>query len=204
MHSTNRPNLHLIWMAIFFLLGLLLAQPTGVFAQDGVEAEHLLYLPVVSREVNTGVANGDFEAGPSAWVEITETTDTGIVLQAGVGLPIPPRSGEWAAWLGGATARTDALEQEVTVPVAKPYLTYWRRLASQELCILPDVARIRVNGTTVSSQNVCTGTRETEWTQQVVDLRAYAGQQITLRFELFNNSSRVSNFFIDDVDFQSR
>jgi hypothetical protein len=49
-------------------------------------------------------------------------------------LLVPPRSGNWATWLGGAPNEASILSQEITVPLSNSTLYYWHWIASEDFC----------------------------------------------------------------------
>lgn len=61
------------------------------------------------------LANGDFEAGPTTWVEVTNGA-LGLVREEGAGLPFDAASGSWAAVIGGFNNATIEMTQTITIP----------------------------------------------------------------------------------------
>ena len=121
-------------------------------------------------------------------------------------LPIDAHSGSWAAWLGGDNNETSIIKQQVTVPTQAPYLTFWYAIGSNDNDCGPDVGDVggvTVNGEAVAASWLCTDTQTDGWVQDSIDLRAYAGQSITLALLAATDESYSSNFFIDDVSFQA-
>lgn len=115
-------------------------------------------------------------------------------------MPVTPHGGNWAAWLGGANDETAYVQQQVTIPPSAPVLRYWYWIGSEDGCGY-DYAWVRVNGTAVQTHNLCSDNNTSGWAQGSVNLGAYAGQTVQLRFHITTDSSLNSNFFLDDVSF---
>ena len=62
---------------------------------------------------------------------------------------------------------------------------------------------MKVDTTTAKAYNLCSLEATGTWVKQVLDLRAYAGQIITLQFGVSTDANGYSSLFIDDVAFQS-
>lgn len=157
------------------------------------------------------VPNGDFEQGRVIWVEVSDSTPA-IVRTTFPGT-VHPRGGAWAAWLGGIYGTTNemaisAIAQRITVSPNRPYLSYWHWVASSDACNY-DVAGIGVDYGAedvdlVDSLTLCRSTNTGGWKQRSIDLRKYRGQTITLMFLVGTDRTLNSNWFIDDVTFQSK
>jgi hypothetical protein len=55
----------------------------------------------------------------------------------------------------------------------------------------------------VNQYDLCSSKNTYGWTTHTVDLRAYAGQSVTLQIRVETNSSVNSNLFIDDLSFRA-
>jgi hypothetical protein len=149
------------------------------------------------------ILNGDFEAGPRDWTEYSSQEDPLIVNQ-GFTDPVAPRSGQWAAWLGGYDDNVSYIQQWVTVPSARPYLVYWHWINSQEICGHQyDFGAVLVDGKTVDKYDLCWLESTASWKRHEVDLAAYKGQTVLLQIRLETDDARFSELFIDDVSFAS-
>lgn len=91
----------------------------------------------------------------------------------------------------------------MTVPASAPYLSFWNYIGSADIPSFYDVGYVDVNGATMIDFSLDTSTTSSAWTKQVVDLSAYAGQTVTLRIGVECDDSFNSNWFLDDVGFQS-
>jgi hypothetical protein len=140
------------------------------------------------------VINGGFETGRNPWVFNGANRNQGGAY-----------AGEWYASL--ASVLGAAIFQGVTVPLERPYLVFYQqRLSASTSCNV--TAAVRVNSTNVATYGgFCQASQEGAWTRTVVDLRPYAGQQVTLRFAIpqeFNSDPddpALSSWRIDNVGF---
>lgn len=152
----------------------------------------------VSRAAAPPIANGDFEGGHAAW---RESSNNGYALISPIpeGLGVAPRSGTQAVWFGYIHREVDALEQTVRVTAQAPYLTYWQWIQSEETNCKWDGVTVRLNGKAALEYGLCDATRTDGWRQQIIDLRAFANQSVTIRFEVSTDASLRSSLFLDDV-----
>ncbi|NJD58377.1 MAG: hypothetical protein C3F13_09140 [Anaerolineales bacterium] len=190
---------------IFLLLG------AGVAAASSTT----VYLPIASN-MNTPTPtpnlspilfpNGDFEQGATIWVESSTQGYELILEQYPYGLPatIPPYNGRWVAWLGFVDIEYSTISQQILVPYNHPYLSYWIWIDSEDpnCGIAYDLAQVTVNGATVDEYYLCTATKTNGWVQRVVDLHAYRGETVEIKFGGFTDLYYQSGLFIDHVTFQ--
>lgn len=146
--------------------------------------------------------NGDFEAGGSGWVQYSLKGYPLIVDRTYVGMQ-EPHGGDWAVWMGGVLGEVAYIEQEVQIYESAPYLTYWNWIESLEPNCGADTMRVIVNASIVETFNLCQDQNTGGWVQNSVDLRAYTGGKATLVLRVVTNYSINSNYFIDDIAFQS-
>ena len=144
--------------------------------------------------------NGDFESGPTGWVEYSSNGWDLILPNSS--LIVPPHGGSWAVWLGGDDDEISYIQQQVIVPPGSPYLAYWHWIASEDFCGY-DFGKVIINSTTVDEYDLCSSTNTGGWAKHVVNLSAYAGQSVSLQIRAETDSSLNSNLFIDDVSFQA-
>jgi hypothetical protein len=174
-----------------------------------------VYLPVVSNlKTPTPTPdlspilfpNGDFEQGATIWAETSTQGYELILEQYPSGLPrnIPPYDGVWAAWLGFVDIEYSTISQQILVPYDHPYLSYWMWIDSEDpnCGIAYDLAQVTVNGVTVDEYDLCTATNTYGWVQRVVDLYAYRGETVEIKFGGFTDLYYQSDLFIDHVSFQ--
>jgi serine protease len=154
---------------------------------------------VVSPPSN--LVNGDFEQGRTGWTEFS-THGWAIIVDDFAPTSVIPHSGSWAAWMGGDFNDTSYIQQQVTVPAARPYLRYYHWIASADACGF-DFANVLINGSSVHQYDLCSAQNTGGWVNHSVNLSAYAGQSVMLRIRVTTDSSENSNLFVDDVSFQS-
>ncbi|MCC9307989.1 putative Ig domain-containing protein [Kitasatospora sp. RB6PN24] len=139
------------------------------------------------------IGNGGFENGTSPW-----TASPGVITNS---TGESAHSGSYFAWLDGyGTTHTDTLSQKVTIPAnCKGSFTFWLHIDTAETdSTAYDTLKLTANGTTLktwSNANAANG-----YTQQTVDLSAYAGQTVTLQFTGTEDSSNQTSFVIDDAN----
>ena len=143
------------------------------------------------------LVNGNFEAGPGVgWAE-SSTGNWRLIVDSFPG-NVTPHSGTWAAWLGGAYNDTSTLSQPVTIQAAAKVLTFYHWIAHENNCG-NDVARVLVNNSKVLETKLCQTANTKGWRKVTLNLGAYVGQTVTLKFVVVTDSSLNSNWFIDDV-----
>lgn len=162
--------------------------------------------PKAAESLST-IPNGDFEQGQAVWTEFSQQGKDIIMDVYPDG--VVPTSGSWLAWLGGACRNTDPpsdceevsyIEQELTVPTSTTNLSFWYWTASNDVCGF-DFGWVKVDGVIIEEYDLCTATDTGTWVLGELDISAYAGQTVTLRFQADTDASDNSNFFVDDVAF---
>ncbi|WP_409483495.1 S8 family serine peptidase [Arsenicicoccus dermatophilus] len=141
------------------------------------------------------VVNGGFESGQTGWTGSTGpiTDNTGR----------KARTGTWKLWLGGnGTTTSEYAQQTITVPTGTPTLTYWIAIDTAETSSYSkyDKATVSIDGTTVASYSNLDKTNG--YVTKTVDLTAYAGKTVTLKFAATEDSVNQTSFVIDDVTVQ--
>jgi hypothetical protein len=150
----------------------------------------------------TTIPNGDFESGPVVWTQYSLRNWPLILSAADLPQAVSPRSGQWAAWLGGGDNETAYIRQQVTVSGANPYLHYWYWSGSQDVCGY-DWAWVRLNNTAVHSHPLCISANTGGWVPQALNLNSYAGQSVMLEFRIETDETFGSSFFLDDIAFSA-
>ena len=145
--------------------------------------------------------NGDFESGSSGWKEYSEK-GLKIIYAVDEVAGLPVHSGRRVAWLGGFLNETSYIEQRVTVPADKPYLTFYYVIISDDACG-NDKGGVLIDSVTRDVIDLCRATTSRAWQRRVIDLSAYAGRVVTLQLRARTNGSLNSNLFIDDVSFSA-
>ncbi|CAB4766238.1 unannotated protein [freshwater metagenome] len=143
------------------------------------------------------LANPGFESGAVSWTSTSGviTNDTGA----------PAASGSWKAWLNGyGTTRTDEVAQQVAVPTAgRATLSFRLYVSSAETTTSQayDTLRVQVvsggSATTLATySNLDEGTG---YTTRTLDLSAFTGRTVTVRFLGAEDSSLGTSFVVDDT-----
>ncbi|MFZ0548215.1 MAG: hypothetical protein WAM60_22405 [Candidatus Promineifilaceae bacterium] len=196
-------------IGLFLLLSIWLWSTFSAAAEPPkTEGEPDQYLPIVFRPLPTPtptptpvpvnvIVNGNFEAGQVGWQQYS-SNGWQLILQQNY-LPVPPRSGNWAVWLGGDYNEDSVLTQDVTVPVSYTILTYWLWIASEDDCG-SDIGGVVINqAEAVDSYWLCSGNSTGGWLRRDVNLASYAGQTVEIAFAAFTDDSLNSNMFLDDI-----
>nr|WTA70366.1 M28 family peptidase [Micromonospora sp. NBC_00855] len=144
------------------------------------------------------VANGGFESGSTPW-----TASSGVITNAS---GQPARTGSYKAWLNGyGSTRTESLSQSVSLPAgcATYTLSFWLHIDTAETTSSTAYDRLTVQAgsttlATYSNLNAATG-----YVQRTLNVAAFAGQTVTLRFTGTEDSSLQTTFVIDDVTLQA-
>jgi hypothetical protein len=137
------------------------------------------------------LANPGFESGTASWTASAAVINTdGAHAHAGTGY----------SWLDGyGSTHTDTLSQSVAIPGGcTASLTYYLYISSSEgTSTAYDKLTLTANGTTVQSfSNINKGTA---YLARTVNLSAYAGQTLTLKWTGTEDSSLATSFYIDDT-----
>ena len=170
---------------------------------DGGPVASKAFLPLTTNVPYVPPANpldnGDFEQGAAGWQQ-SSSNGVPIILHISQEDDMVVHGGEWGAWLGGLHDETSAISQEVTVPADRPYLAFYYRINSSDVCGF-DYGRVFINNEIVESYDLCQSNNMADFGRTVVNLTTYAGQTVTLKFQSTSDSSGFSNMFVDDVSF---
>jgi hypothetical protein len=164
-------------------------------------ADYQTYLPIVTGAPQGFILfpNGDFEQGPVIWEEYSSNGYDLIVQELAPG--VAPYDGTWAAWLGGLTDEVSYIVQQVSVPNDLPFMSYWHWIVSSDECG-KDIAEVLVNDVVVETYSLCSANNTGGWVKKVVDLNAYAGDNVYIKINAVCDGAKNSNLFIDTVGFQ--
>jgi len=163
------------------------------------------YLPFIARMTCDGdvMVNGGFEQGEFGWNQFT--TGEGWKEHDLIGSEAEgynPYEGTYGAVLGGYEGTWDVLTQTVAIP-AGGQLSYWWQMHTYETEFFHDhfsVDLLTLGGELVAGlaghgiQGI-----EGVWQQDVVDVSAFAGQTLVLRFHAYNDNYYFSWFNLDLV-----
>lgn len=157
------------------------------------------YLPMLSNM--QGVA-------PAAFADAFESTRTWpwtsrssagqeLLMQAPAGFAA--HSGQRLVWLGGLDNEDAAIERTVFVDPQSPRLAFWQWIASRDAHVGADHARLLVDGRIAWETDLSAAAATGGWARVVVDLSAYAGQVVSLRFDATTDAQDPSSWLIDDA-----
>jgi hypothetical protein len=141
--------------------------------------------------------NPGFESGATVWTGTSGpiTTNTGR----------PAHSGSWKMWLGGnGTSATESESQQVTIPSASSAaLSFWLRTDTSESTSSSAYDRMQVQvtsgGTTRALRTWSNLDATGDYRKQTLDLSAYTGRTVTLRFVMQEDSMLQTSFVVDDT-----
>lgn|GEM_PF-392880 len=136
--------------------------------------------------------NAGFESGTASWSSTSGVINTdGTYSHSGLGY----------AWLDGyGSTHTDTVSQSVSIKAGcKATLTYWQHITTAETttAYAYDTLAVSVNGST--KQTLSNLNKNSAYVQQSVDISAYAGQTVTIKWTGTEDASLATNFFIDDT-----
>jgi hypothetical protein len=138
--------------------------------------------------------NPGFESGTAYWSSTAGVINTdGAYSHSGVGY----------AWLDGyGYTHTDTVSQSVAIKSGcKATLTYWLWIQTQEGNTYPyDTLKLQINGVTKQTfSNINAYTTNSSYAQESLDLSAYAGTTVTIKWVGSEDSSLATSFFLDDT-----
>ncbi|MEU3497455.1 putative Ig domain-containing protein [Kitasatospora cineracea] len=145
------------------------------------------------------ITNPGFETGStSGWTE----TNSGGSSTVNSSSSEPAHSGSYDAWLDGyGAANTDTLAQTVTLPAgcSSYNLSFWLHIDSaSSATTVFDTLTVTANGTTVAGYNNTDAAAG--YQQRTVNLAAYAGRSVTLKFTGTEDYTKQTSFVLDDVN----
>lgn len=147
--------------------------------------------PVVPR-------NANFDLGRNG--EWLESSTHAFPLIADTGLPVTPRSGAFAAWLGGDNQEISVLRQTISLSDRATVLRFYYQIRSQEVTCLLDYGSVRINGQPIRPPlPLCPSSVTADWVEITVDISQYAGRTVELAFIAETNSIAPSSLLIDDI-----
>ena len=142
------------------------------------------------------LANPGFESGATSW-----TQTSGVISNSGAS----PHAGSYFAWLDGyGTTHTDSISQSVTIPSASAAtLGFYLYVTSDETTTSTayDTLKVQVTSGGVTS-TLATYSNLNEGTGYVarsVNLSAYTGKTVTVKFLGVEDSSAATSFLVDDT-----
>jgi hypothetical protein len=103
--------------------------------------------------------------------------------------------------LGGWEDEQSAISQNVNLPSGKS-LSFWYWSTSEETSCGLDVAYVMIDQAAIAEIKLCDDFETNQWTKRTVDLSAYAGSLVNLKFIVQTNGLLNSNLFLDEVGFE--
>jgi hypothetical protein len=141
--------------------------------------------------------NADFEQGSDGrWQEISFYSQS-LISQNN--LPIAPRSGSYVAWLGGFNNESAILQQTLTLSEFAYHLGFHYQIRSDEDDCSSDSGRVQINEKPVAVLPLCPATKTADWVSNIIDISPYAGQTVTLSFQVTTNQALTSSLFLDEL-----
>jgi Zn-dependent metalloprotease len=142
------------------------------------------------------LANPGFESGTGGW-----TSSSGVIGQYG-SQGEPTHSGSWNAWLDGyGTTHTDTLSQQVSIPAGctNAALTFYLHIDTSESMSGAAYDKLTVTAGSTTLATYSNLDAASGYTQRSVNLSAYAGQSVTLKFTGTEDAYLQTSFVIDDT-----
>ncbi len=143
------------------------------------------------------LANPGFESGATSW----SSTSGVITNSAGAS----PRTGSYYAWLDGyGSSHTDTLSQSVTIPAASTAtLSFYLSISTAETTTTAayDTLKVQViSGTTTTTLATYSNlNKSTGYVARSLNLNAYTGKTVTVKFLGVEDSSLATSFLVDDT-----
>jgi hypothetical protein len=182
---TRRGYIPLVWFLLAALAQFVPAPPRD-------ETAHAVS-PANCMEL---IQNGGFEDGGLGW---QQSSVGGYEIVS----DFNPRTGRLGAYLAGVNDADDRLSQTVTLPPAVITLRAWWYLATAETAGAFDrmtISLLRPDGSWLVDLIIVDNTAPVGmWDEIVVDLSAYAGQTLLLRFVGRTDDNNISDFYLDDI-----
>lgn len=154
------------------------------------------------------VFNGGFEQGEAGW---TSQSSADYLLIGGFEAPpVTANTGAGMAWLGGDDRLSESVTQTITVPNApgRFYVEFWYQVVTDERVEADyDVLEVVATPDGLTRdvlQRLSNVHRTKGWARAgPLDVTAYRGRTIQLRFESSTDSGWPTSFLIDDVSLYS-
>jgi kumamolisin len=109
-------------------------------------------------------------------------------------------AGTHSLLVGGTTSSTQSATQQVTIPAtgSSQTLTFRTYVTTSESgSTAYDKLNIQANGTTLKTYS--NASTRGSWFSTTLDLSAYAGQTVTLKFQAVNDYTLPTSFYVDVV-----
>ena len=150
--------------------------------------------------------NPGFESGKLEWVS-SSTAGVDVIVQSSAA-----KTGSWLARLGGSgMVRTDTLSQTVFVPAdaCSAKLSFWLRKQKGGAIgigiggVSADQVKLEVSGAGIATTVLATyaegSVSSTQYQKKVLDLMAWKGKTIQVKFTGIEDAKSATSFLIDDT-----
>lgn len=153
----------------------------------------------------TLINDGSFENGPppaSAWTEWSSSGIEWIVDPTGA-WGIPANDGTYAFWGGGYSSgpNSNYVEQSISIPgnaITLNFMANFYRPDADDVSM--DYFYVKINGATIFTRELIQANDTyPSWAEQSINISAYAGQTVTLRFEVTSAGDLTGNVLVDYV-----
>ena len=136
--------------------------------------------------------NPGFESGATGW-----TATAGVINTDGA----HPHNGAGYAWLDGyGTTHTDTLAQSVTIPAGcHATLSYYLWITTAETTTTTAYDTLTVTAGTTTKQSFSNLNKSSGYLVRTVDVSAFAGQTVSIKWTGKEDSSLATSFFVDDT-----
>jgi len=172
----------------------------GTTYSDGSDAA--LWSFTTGATPSDPIENGDFESGRVNWTEYSALGNP-LILDSD-DLPVTPHGGSWAARLGGFDDETSEISQTVIVSPGASRLHFWYNISSDDVCgAFFDYFDMYVDTTRLIHWDLCSENVTSGWVEQSLDLSAYAGTTVSLKFTAAIDIVLTSTIYLDDISFQA-
>ncbi|MCW2643280.1 MAG: hypothetical protein JWP76_5586 [Dactylosporangium sp.] len=114
----------------------------------------------------------------------------------------PAHSGSWKAWLNGYGAtHTDTLSQSVTIPstCASASLSFWLHIDTAETTTSTAYDKLTVTAGSTTLATYSNLNKNSGYAQKTLNLNAFIGQTVTIKFTGTEDSSLQTSFVLDDT-----
>jgi len=164
----------------------------------------MLSLSPISGQCVELLVNGDFDAGPTAWVENDGGSGFPLIVHSSE-TPFPPQSGSYLAWLGGVFNASQSLYQTVAIPPGTSSLQVkgYFRITSDDFFDTASLRLLSSNGALLEVLiNWSSFDEGSEWIPFAVSPTGnYAGQTVRLQLSAVLDDIHNTSFFFDTIQF---
>jgi hypothetical protein len=163
---------------------------------------------VCSTVITNRLLNPGFESGAVSWGQYSCNPPTPVI---GNFPGATAHSGSWYAWMGSVNNCIDYIYQNATIPAnaTQAYVQFWYAINTSETSttscydkMMVEIRRSSDNTLLTTLSTVCNYTNGSYlgWVQSSqLNVLAYKGQTIRLRFYSITDGSYPTSFFVDDV-----